>query len=186
LHLSRDPQRIAQRKAQEVAERRVFHDFCRDNGFSEVEANLSLTKSVLGSFDQYSLAQAVQSNALQLAPASPKELAQFRQESISLHNKYLSSLDVPTLRKMARESGARGQAPPPNDETQRIRAIENQDRTYPLLPDELRIGDRDELIDAAYIRRCSKEVLRSLMQKYGSDQINEALRTRSPQTSPLW
>jgi len=168
------------------AERRVFHNFCRDNGFSEVEANLSLVKSVLGSFDHYSLTQAVQSNALQLAPASPTELAQFRQESISLHNQYLSSLDIPTLRKLARDAGARGPVAPPPDETQRVRAVENQDRSYPPLPDELRIGDREELIDSAYIRRCPKEVLRSLMQKYGSDQINEALRTRRSDASPLW
>jgi len=144
-------------------------------------------KSVLGQgYDRHTLAQAVQSNALSLAQASPEELAQFRQESISLHNKYLSSLDIPALRKMARETGARGQAPVALDETQRVRAVENQDRTYPPLPDELRIGDREELIDAAYIKRCPKEVLRALIKKYGPDQVNEALRTRSPQTSPLW
>ena len=95
-------------------------------------------------------------------------------------------MDVLSLRKLAREAGARGPAAPPPDETQRVRSAENQDRTYPLLPDEIRIGDREELIDAAFIKRCPKEVLRSLMQKYGSDQVNEALRTRSRQTSPLW
>jgi len=165
-------------------ERRAFHDFCRDNGFSECESNL---KSVLGQgYDRHTLAQAVESNALSLAQASPEELAQFRQEAISLRNKYLSSLDIPTLRKMAREAGARGQAAPPPDETQRMRAIENQDRAYPLLPDELRIEDREELIDAAYIRRCPKEVLKSLIKKYGAPQIDEALRTRTSGVNPLW
>jgi len=173
----------AKRRAEE---HRAFHDFCRDNGFSECESNRLLVKSVLGQgYDSHMLAQAVQSNALSLAPASPSELEQFRQEAIKAHNQHLLNLDIPTLRKMAKESGARGQAPPPPDETQRVRAAENQG-TFPELPDELRIGDRDELIDAAYIRRCPKEVLRSLIKRYGPDQVNEALRTRSPQTSPLW
>src|SRR6266436_6226910 len=54
-----DPTKRRQAEAAQAAEeRRVFHDFCRDNGFSEVDANFSLVKSTLGSFDQYTLAQA--------------------------------------------------------------------------------------------------------------------------------
>ncbi len=169
------------------ADREIFNVFARENGFSECESNRVLVKSVLGEgYDRHMLAQAVQSNALQLAQASPEELAQFRQDAIKAHNQQLLSMDIPTLRKLAREAGARGQAPPPPDETQRVRAIENQDRAYPLLPDELRIEDREELIDAAYIRRCPKEVLKSLIKKYGAPQIDEALRTRTSGVNPLW
>src|SRR6266481_9364790 len=51
-----DPTKRRQAEAAQAAEeRRVFHDFCRDTGFSEVEANLSFIKSVLGSFDHHSL-----------------------------------------------------------------------------------------------------------------------------------
>ena len=169
------------------ADREIFNLFGRENSFSECESNRVLVKSVLGEgYDTHMLAQAVQSNALQLAQASPEELAQFRQDAIKAHNQQLLSMDIPTLRKLAKEAGARGQAPPPPDETQRVRAIENQDRSYPELPDELRIGDREELIDAAYIRRCPKEVLRSLIKKFGAPQIDEALRTRISGVNPLW
>jgi len=185
-----DPTKRRQAEAAQAAEeRRVFHDFCRDNGFSEVEANLSLIKSVIGSFDHHSLAQAVQSNALQLAPASPEELQQFRQEAISLHNQHLLNLDIPTLRKLVREAGVRGPvAPPPPDETQRVRTAteEYYGTAYPPLPDELLIEGREQLIDASFIKRCSKETLRLLMTRYGSDQINEALRTRISGVNPLW
>ena len=176
----------AKRRAEE---HRVFHDFCRDNGFSECESNRTLVKSVLGQgYDRHTLAQAVQSNALSLAQASPEELAQFRQEAITLHNQYLSGLDIPTLRKMAREAGARGQAPVALDETQRVRAAEEKfyGTGYPVLPDELLIEGREELIDSSYIKRCSKETLRLLMKRYGSDQVNEALRTRISGVNPLW
>ncbi len=174
-------------KKRRQADREIFNVFARENGFSECESNRVLVKSVLGEgYDRHTLAQAVQSNALQLAQASPEELAQFRQDAINAHNQRLLNMDIPTLRKLAREAGVAGAVAPLPDETQRMRAIENQDGTYPVLPDELRIGDREELIDAAYIRRCPKEVLRSLIKRYGAAQIDEALRTRSPQTSPLW
>jgi hypothetical protein len=173
--------------AQAAQDRDTFNRYARESGFSECESNYLLAKSVLGDhLARHLLVGAVESNALSLAPASPEELAIFRQDAIAAHNQKLLSMDVPTLRKLARQAGARGPAPVAPDETQRVRAVENQDRTYPLLPDELRIGDREELIDSAYIRRCSKEVLRSLIHKYGAPQIDEALRTRSPQTSPLW
>jgi hypothetical protein len=176
----------AKRRAEE---HRVFHDFCRDNGFSECESNRLLANSVLeGGFDKSLLAQAVQSNALSLAQASPEELAQFRQESISLHNKYLSSLDIPALRKMAREAGARGTVAPPPDETQRVRQAEMQDGTvYPPLPDEFRDGNGPEVpLDAVFIRLCSKETLKFLFKRFGSAQVEEALRTRRSDASPLW
>jgi hypothetical protein len=185
-----DPAKLRQAEATQAAEeRRVFHDFCRDNGFSECESNHLLAKSVLeGGFDKYTLAQAVQSNALSLAPASPEELAKFRQEAITLHNQYLSSLDVPTLRKLAREAGARGQAAPQLDETQRVRQAERQDRTaYPILPEEFRDGSGpEEVLDAKFIRKCSKETLKFLFKRFGSAQVEEALRTRRSDASPLW
>ncbi len=154
-----DPTKRRQAEAAQAAEeRRVFHDFCRDNGFSEVEANLSLIKSVLGSFDHHSLAQAVRSNSLSLAQASPAELEQFRQEAIKAHNQHLLNLDIPTLRKLAREAGVRGPAVPQPDETQRVRAAEEKFYygTYPPLPDEFRDGNGPEqVLNAEFIHKCS-------------------------------
>jgi hypothetical protein len=165
--------------AQDAEERRVFHDFCRDNGFSEVEANFSLAKSVLGSFDQNTLAQAVQSG-LQLAPASPEELEPFRQETIERHNFRLQSMDILSLRKLARENGARGITAPPSDETQRIRQEQRADGFKFLpLPDEIRDANGNEVVlNADYVRRCSKETMRVLVKRYGFDQINDLLQNR--------
>jgi hypothetical protein len=187
-----DPAKRRQAEAaQDAEERHVFHDFCRENGFSEAQANFSLVKSVLGSFDQYALVQAVQSNALEgLAPASSEELEQFSKEAIEKQNAYLRSLDIPTLRKMAREAGARIAAGPPPalDETQRVRAAGERVNgyKYPVLPDEFKVGDKYETLDAAFIKACSREIYRQLLDRYGPDQITEAVRTRRSDASPLW
>jgi len=178
-----DPAKRRQAEAaKDAEERRVFHEFCRDNGFSEVTANFLLAKSVLGSFDQYTLAQAVQSNALSLAQALPEELEQFRQQAIEIHNLRLSTMDVPSLRKLARENGARiAQAPAPQlDESQRIRQAERNDGiNYPPLPDEFRDGSGpEEVLNAQFVKKCSKETLRLLIKRFGSDQINNLLQNR--------
>jgi hypothetical protein len=176
-----DPKKRQQAaEAQAEQDRETFNQFAREYGFSEVEANYLLAKSVLGSgFTVYQLSESVSSNAISLAQASPEELEQFRQEKIENHNAYLRSLDIPTLRKLAREAGARGPATSQPDETQRIRAAERVDGTYPSLPDEFRDGNNpEEVLDAAFIRKCSKETLRLLLKRYGADQVNEALRTR--------
>jgi hypothetical protein len=188
FRLSREPQRRAEAKAQLEQDRAKFNDAARTlRSFGLNEANFGVIRSTLGpNFTTYSIQEALASNGLSLSPPTQQELDEWERQAIKAHNTTLLNMSVPELRKLARDAGARGAVAPPPDETQRVRSIENQDRTYPPLPDELRIGDHEELIDAAYIKRCSKEVLRALIKKYGPDQVNEALRTRSPQTSPLW
>jgi len=169
--------------AQNAEERRVFHDFCRDNGFSEVEANFSLAKNVLGSFDQYTLAQAVHSNALELAKASPEEFEQFRQEAIELHNQHLLSLDLPTLRKLAREAGARGPAASELDQVQTVRAAEKSrnNQFRPLLPDS---RFRREIIDSELVEQLSSGDLKQLLHIYGADAINVRIREWNSKVQP--
>jgi hypothetical protein len=169
--------------AQDAEERRVFHDFCRDNGFSEVDANFSLAKNVLGSFDQYTLAQAVHSNALELAKASPEEFEQFRQEAIELHNQHLLSLDLPTLRKLAREAGARGPAASELDQVQTVRAAEksHNNQFRPLLPDSRFKG---EIIDSELVEQLSSGDLKQLLHIYGADAINVRIREWNSKVQP--
>jgi hypothetical protein len=169
--------------AQDAEEHRVFHDFCRDNGWSECAANLALIKSVLGNFDQYTLVQAVQSNALELAQASPEELEQFHQEKIELHNAHLLSLDLPALRKLAREAGARGQAPMTPDETQRIRAAEKvqNNQFQPLLPDS---RFRGEMIDYELVQQLSPGDLKQLLRIYGSEAVNRRIAEWNSKVQP--
>ncbi len=176
-------------RKQKEKDRRIFNEFARENGFSECESNHLLAKSVLEpGFDKSLLAQAVQSNALQLAEASPQEVALFRQDAIAAHNQKLLNMDIPSLRKLAREAGARGQAVPQLDETQRVRQAEMQDGTvYPILPEEFRDGSGpEEVLDAKFIRKCSKETLKFLFKRFGAAQVEEALRTRRSDASPLW
>ncbi len=170
-------------EAQAEQDRYTFNQFARENGFSLVDANHQLAKSLLGSgFNSYQLSEAVSSNALSLAQASPEELERFRQEAIQAHNQRLKSMDIPALRKLAREAGARGPVAPQPDETQRIRAATETfyGTAYPPLPDEFRDGNGPEqVLNAAFIKKCSKETLRLLIKRYGSDQVTEALRTRT-------
>ncbi len=188
FRLSRESRRKAEAAQQEKKDRATFNNTAQTlRSFGLNEANFGVIRSTLGpNFTTYSIQQALAANALSLSPPTQQEQDEWTRQDIKAHNQRLLNMDVPTLRKLAREAGARGQAAPPPDEIQRVRWIENQDRSYPPLPDEIRINDREELIDASYIKRCSKETLRALIKKYGPDQVNEALRTRSPQTSPLW
>ncbi len=184
----REPQRRAEAKAQLEQDRATFNDAARTlQSFGLNEANFSVIRSTLGpNFTTYGIQQALAANALSLSTPTQEELNEWTHEAIKAHNSKLLSMDIPSLRKLAREAGARGAVAPLQDETQRVRQAERQGGVYPLLPDELRIEDREELIDAAYIRRCPRETLRLLIKRYGSDQINEALRTRISGVNPLW
>jgi hypothetical protein len=188
FQLQRAREREPQRKAEEKSDRQTFEDAARTlRSFGTTEANFSLIRQTLGpGFSVYQIQQMLAANGATLSGPTQEELNEWDRQDVEAHNSKLLSMDISSLRKLAREAGARGPAVVLPDETQRVRAIENQDRTYPELPDELRIGDRDELIDAAFIKRCSKETLRLLIKRYGSDQINEALRTRISGVNPLW
>jgi len=188
FRLSREPQRKAEAERQEKQDRATFNDAAKTlRSFGTTDANFNLIRQTLGpGFSVYQIQEMLAANGAALSGPSQQEQDNWTRQDIKAHNTALLNADIPTLRKLVREAGARGQTPPPQDETQRVRAAENQDRTYPPLPDEIRIAGREELIDAAYIRRCPKEVLRALIQRFGAPQIDEALRPRSPQTSPLW
>jgi hypothetical protein len=164
---------------QEAADRAIFHEFCRENSFSEVAANWELVKSVLESgFDRYTLAQAVQSNALTLAPASPEELAQFRQEAIEIHNQRLLSMDIQTLRRLAREAGARGPAAPELDQVQKVRAA-SQPQFEPL-PSTILYKGGEELLDRDFLLRgCDKDFYKYLLNRYGSVQLTARINDQN-------
>jgi len=91
------------------------------------------------------------------------------------------NMDVLSLRKLVREQGARGAVAPPPDETQRVRQAEEKlfYGTYPPMPDEFRDGNGpEEVLNATFLKKCSKETLRLLLKRYGVEQVNEVLRTR--------
>lgn len=181
---AREPQRLAEEKAQLEKDRATFNEAAKTlRSFGLTEANFNVIRQILGSgFSVYQIQEMLVANGAILSGPSQQELDGWTREAIEIHNSRLKAMDIPTLRKLAREAGARGPATPQPDETQRIRAAtENFYGTaYPQLPDEFRDGNGPEqVLNAAFIKKCSKETLRTLIKRYGSDQVTEALRTRT-------
>ena len=180
---AREPQRKAEERAQLEADRKTFAEAAKSlRSFAVNDANFNVIRRTLGAgFSVYQIQQMVAANGATLSPPEQHELDEWTRQDIEAHNLRLLSADLPTLRKLAREAGARGPvAPPQLDETQRLRAAGRADGVaYPPLPDEFRDGNNpEEVLDAAFIRKCSKETMRLLLKRYGADQVNEALRTR--------
>jgi hypothetical protein len=177
-----EPQRQAAEKAQLEADRKTFADAAKTlRSFAVNDANFNVIRQTLGAgFSVYQIQQMLAANGGTLSPPTQEELNEWERQEIEAHNLRLLTADLPTLRRLAREAGARGPATPQLDETQRVRAAERVDGTaYPPLPDEFRDGNNpEEVLDAAFIRKCSKETMRLLLKRYGADQVNEALRTR--------
>jgi hypothetical protein len=182
LQKAREPQRKAEEKAQLEADRKTFADAAKTlRSFAVNDANFNVIRQTLGAgFSVYQIQQMLAANGGTLSPPTQEELNEWERQEIEAHNLRLLTADLPTLRKLAREAGARGPVAPQLDETQRVRAAERVDgTTYPPLPDEFRDGNNpEEVLDAAFIRKCSKETMRLLLKRYGADQVNQALRTR--------
>ncbi len=169
----------AKRKQAEAAQaekdREIFNAFARSHGFSEVEANYLLAKSVLGDgLDRYTLAQAVQSNALQLAPASQEDLAQFRQDAAEERQDFLINRATPLeLRQAARYESEqlRGQQQHAARQVQ-IREQKEAGVGYPPLPNEAQDG---QAIDRMFLLRLPKELYARFCSKYGFAAITARL-----------
>jgi hypothetical protein len=132
-----DPVKRKQAEAnQEAADRETFSAFVRENGFSECESNHLLVKSVLGSgFNSYQLSDAVSSNALSLAQASPEELEKFRQEAAEERQDFLINRATPLeLRRAARQESEQ-LAKTRQHAAQQVKIREEKERSvgyYPL------------------------------------------------------
>jgi hypothetical protein len=190
MQKAREPQRLAEEKGQLEKDRETFREAARSlQSFGLNEANFNVIRSTLGpNFTGHSIQQALDSNAINLSPPTQEVLNEWTREAIEAHNQRLRSADLSTLRRLTREAGARiADSRPAMDETQRVRAASRNDGfAYPPLPEEIRIGDRDEVLDAAFLLRADASTLRFLIKRYGSEQVTEALRTRKSDASPLW
>jgi hypothetical protein len=177
----REPQRLIEEKKQLAQDRQTFADAAKTlRKFGVNEANFNVIRQTLGEgFSVYQIQEMLAANGAILSSPTQEELNEWTRQDIEAYNLALLTADLPTLRKLAREAGARGQEPVAPDETQKIRAAERNDGfQYPPLPDELVIADREETLNATYLKRCPREVYKFLLKRYGSEQITEALRTR--------
>ena len=167
--------------AQALQDRETFSKFARANGFSEIEANFWLVKDVLGSeFDEHTLAQAVQSGQLHLAPTSPEELAEFQEEASRQRVAYLASLPPGHPERQA-DVEQRRQAFQRADQERQIAGREQADAAFgfPPLPEfNLVTGER---IDAAYLNKLSNtnlSLFKALMRKHGAAALTRRLNGR--------
>jgi hypothetical protein len=160
------PKRRQQEANQESEDRETFNAFARENGFSEVEANVQLAKSVLGSgFNSHQLSEAVSSNALNLTQASPVELEQFRQEAAEQRQDYLVNHASPQeLRQAARqESAQRRTQAQQQHAAQQVQIREQAEASigYAVLPETDRDGNK---IDRAYLLKLADVDIRKYKQ----------------------
>ena len=164
--------------AQAEQDREVFSAFARENGFSECESNHLLVKSVLGeAFDKYMLAQAVQSNALQLALASAEELAKFQRDAYEERVDWLTNSATPLeLRQAARQESEQGRAQQQRT-AQQVKIRENKESAvgYVGLPETDRYGVK---IDRAYLLKLADNDIARYKQfcsRYGFAAITTRL-----------
>jgi hypothetical protein len=177
-----DPKKIRQAaEAQAAQDRETFNAFARENGFSEVEANFRLAKSVLeDGFSKYTLLQAVRSNALTLAVASPTELSRYSREAAEARQDFLINQATPQqLAQAARQESEQRRIEFQRAEAERqIAARETMDAAYgfPLLPEFNAEGTK---IDASYLNRISNTNLplfKALIRKHGAAALTRRLR----------
>ncbi len=186
MQKAREPQTRAEAKAQLAQDRQTFAETAKSlRSFGVTEANFNVCRTTLGEgFSAYDIQQMLAANGAVLSGPTQQEIEEWNREDVEAHNLRLLSADLPTLRNLAREAGARiAEAPAPPDETQRVRAAERaaDGANYPPLPEEFRDGNGPlEALDASFIKRCSRETYRWLFDHYGSAQITDALQTRVP------
>jgi len=170
--------------AQEHEDRKTFNEFARQNGWSEVQANFHLAKSILGSgFNQFALANAVRDGRLNLAPASQEELARFQTEAAQARADYLRNHASPEeLRNAAHEEAEQRRTEFKQQEADRqLAARKEQDANYgyPPLPEFNTAGDEPIRIDATFLNKLSNTDLpkfKNMLRKYGSFQLTQRLR----------
>lgn len=184
--------REPQRKAQLEQDGKTFAEAARTlRSFAVNEANFNIIRQTLGEgFSVYQIQELIAANGASPTLSGPtqQEFDEYQRQDIEAHNLRLLSADLPTLRRLTREAGTRiADSRPAMDETQRVRAASRDDGfAYPPLPEEIRVGDRDEVLDAAFIQRADAATLRLLIKRYGSEQVTEALKTRKSDASPVW
>jgi len=178
-----DPRKQAKAAAaQDQQDRETFNTFAKMNGFSLIEANFYLAKSVLGTgLGQYALIDAVNSGQLHLAQASREELAEFQQEAQQAREAYLNSLPLGHPERQTAAEQRRQEFQRAEQErqiAQREKADAQYDGYVPLPEFNLETGDK---IDAAYLNRISNtnlQLFKALMRKHGGAALTRRLNGR--------
>jgi hypothetical protein len=180
MRQQREPQRLAEEKAQLEKDRETFKRATRRYGISDIEANFNVCRSILGlSFDEYSVGQIADSNAATLAPATPIEIQQWRQEAHEERVDYLMNQASPQeLRQAARTEAEQRRIQFQRDQTEsQIAARAKVDATqgYAPLPDRTSDGIK---IDASFLKNLKADVYRNYLRRFGATAITARLNGR--------
>jgi hypothetical protein len=167
--------------AQAQEDRETFSAIARELGLAENDANFSLTVSVLGSgFNSYQVQQAISSNALNLAPASPEELAQFSQDAAEERQDFLINASPEELRQAARTETEQRRAQFQHEETQRqIAAREQMDAAYGFTPIPELNQATGEKLDSAYFIKLSNtniSAFKQAIRRWGAANVTARIR----------
>lgn len=161
----------------QVKQRKIFKNAAKAlRTFGVNEANFGLTRSTLGdSFSEYSIQQALTSNALRLSPPSQDELDQWAAEDVEAKNQSLLKADPEQLRARVRdEATARHQATKQAEADLQLKAAQQRDAVmgFPPLPQVW----QGHTLDAAFIKTCSVETHKLLTKRFGAAQLTARLR----------
>jgi hypothetical protein len=178
-----DPAKRRQAKLnQEAEDRETFNAFARENGFSEVEANFQLAKSVLeDGFSKYALLQAVRSNALTLAVASPSELSRYSREAAEARQDFLINQATPEqLVQAARQESEQRRIQAQREEDQRqIAAREQKDAAFGFTSIPEFNQTTGEKLDGAYFIKLSNtniSAFRQAIRRWGAANVTARIR----------
>jgi hypothetical protein len=165
-----------EQKLQEQADRETFSRVCRKNDVAEIEANFRLLVDVLGSgFSEFSAANAIQSNAVQLSPATPQELTKWHEEQVEQRNFDLYRTDISTLKKLTRaEAEQRRVATVQADAARVVREKElTEAGQFEPLPATTHDG---KTIDKKFFLQCDRQTMKYYIQRYGDFQVTRRIR----------
>jgi hypothetical protein len=167
-----------EKKLQEEGDRDTFAKLCRTEGIhiSENEANFKLLHDTLGAgFNLYAAIQAVNSNAVLVSPATPKEIQERIAERVEQRNfDLVYRTDIPTLKKLTREEAEQRRVETAQADAKRVLDIKRQfqDGRFELLPSQW----KGEVLDANFIKKAKPELIRLLKTRFGSYQLDLRLR----------
>ena len=185
-HVMEREQAFARQKKAEAdaalpQDKETFRQATRQFKIGANQANFAVIRETLcPGFTLDQLRDAIQSRAIQLAPATQSELDQWEQDAVEERNAELLRIaenDPAKLRKIVREEAAQARAATAQAEAEeRFQAEQERDgqRGYPKLPDVW----QGQALDANFLRRCSVETHKLLARRFGNAQLNARLNGR--------
>lgn len=160
--------------------REEFNQFACVNGLSAGDANWHLAGSVLGKkFNETDLVRAFNSGALRFAPRSAEELdqdaQQDREKQARDDRKVLLGNDVNAAKEVAqRQSAAQRRTAQQEQLEHQLVSLYQQQVTFGT-KQKLPTHWNGERIDAAFIKNAPPAVLKQLLNRFGSAQLDAKL-----------